>query len=198
MEYFEGNDEETELDAEEPVQILRENIVGLFVRLRVERAYCIAQILEIYEDIDASYDLGGCELFLLSNLFYCNLRFLCLIMVPNLWVARLFNSIWFRLRTNLTLSHFFGIIRYVTDTTGLFLLVAFDRDKTLARLSYISDGVDVSISEYNIWREKLENRQLLMTKPSEESPKGSLVILEEYLASNNTSEESSSQPPSSS
>ena len=44
-----------------PLQVLRDNAIGLFVRLRVDRAYCVAQILEIYEDSSAEYDLGDCE-----------------------------------------------------------------------------------------------------------------------------------------
>lgn len=37
---------------------LRANAVGLFVRLKVECSYCIAQVLDIFEDKKASYDLG--------------------------------------------------------------------------------------------------------------------------------------------
>ena len=60
---------------------------------QVECSYCIAQILDIFEDKQSSYALGDV-------------------------------------------------------TTSVFLIVAFDMDKTLARLSYISDGLDISKAEY--------------------------------------------------
>ncbi len=50
-------------------------------------------------------------------------------------------------------------------------------DKTLARLSYISDGLDVSKSEFEVWRNKLERKQLLMTNPAKSGPTGNVATL---------------------
>jgi hypothetical protein len=74
------------------------HVCNLIIRMngypfvQVECSYCIAQVLDIFEDKRESYELGDVR-------------------------------------------------------TSLFLIVAFDQDKTLARLSYISDGLEISTEE---------------------------------------------------
>ena len=51
-------------------------------------------------------------------------------------------------------------------TTSLHLLVSFDNEKTLARLSYISDGPDITPLEYQTWKAKRDSRALLQTTPA--------------------------------
>ena len=46
--------------------------------------------------------------------------------------------------------------------------MSFDTDKTLARLSYISDGPDITQAEYRTWVAKRDVNGLLYTLPAPE------------------------------
>ena len=65
--------------------------------------------------------------------------------------------------------------------TGLFFLVSFDTDKTLARISYISDGFEISDQEYSAWRTKLDKQKVLMTRPAKKGLDGNLAKILKFL-----------------
>ena len=58
--------------------------------------------------------------------------------------------------------------QFGNGTTNLHLLVSFDTDKTLARLSYISDGPEITQAEYRTWTAKRDVNGLLYTLPAPE------------------------------
>uniref|UniRef100_A0A7S2WS97 Chromo domain-containing protein n=1 Tax=Rhizochromulina marina TaxID=1034831 RepID=A0A7S2WS97_9STRA len=103
-------------------EALMMNAIGLFVRLKVDSQYHVAQILEVYDNPEAKYSFGDA-------------------------------------------------------VTGIFLLVSFDSEKTMAKLSYISDGTEVSREEYNYWSAKLRADKLITTAPPPSGMKGNLAQL---------------------